>query len=53
MNLVNTSTSRVLAPHTVQNAAKMSDWLYNIVEQDHILEKQRKPVILRDRRSFS
>ncbi|WP_457971037.1 IucA/IucC family protein [Acinetobacter calcoaceticus] len=48
MNLVNTSTSRVLAPHTVQNAAKMSDWLYNIVEQDHILEKQRKPVILRE-----
>ena len=48
MNLVNTSTSRVLAPHTVQNAAKMSDWLYKIVEQDHILEKQRKPVILRE-----
>ncbi|MCH2001363.1 IucA/IucC family protein [Acinetobacter seifertii] len=48
MNLVNTSTSRVLAPHTVQNAARMSDWLYNIVEQDPILEKQRKPVILRE-----
>ncbi|TVT79602.1 IucA/IucC family protein [Acinetobacter colistiniresistens] len=48
MNLVNTSTSRVLAPHTVQNAAKMSDWLYKIVAQDQVLESQRKPVILRE-----
>ena len=30
MSLVNTSTSRVLAPHTVQNAPLISDWLSSI-----------------------
>ncbi|WP_445116088.1 IucA/IucC family protein [Acinetobacter sp. WZC-1] len=48
MNLVNTSTSRVLAPHTVQNAAKMSDWLAKIVADDQVLNPAHKPVILRE-----
>ncbi|SPL70715.1 IucA/IucC family protein [Acinetobacter stercoris] len=48
MNLINTSTSRVLAPHTVQNAAKMSDWLYQIVDQDQYLHTEHKPIILRE-----
>ncbi|WDD99769.1 IucA/IucC family protein [Thalassomonas actiniarum] len=48
MNLVNTSTSRVLAPHTVQNAAAISDWLWQLVDEDPLLSPAHKPVILRE-----
>ncbi|OXM84201.1 hypothetical protein CF651_22375 [Paenibacillus rigui] len=34
MNLVNTSTGRMLAKHTIRNAPLISDWLSGLVRQD-------------------
>jgi siderophore synthetase component len=48
MNLVNTSTSRVLAPHTVCNAAPMSDWLDELVTRTDWPEPLARPVILKE-----
>ncbi|USX24441.1 IucA/IucC family siderophore biosynthesis protein [Oxalobacteraceae bacterium OTU3CINTB1] len=48
MNLVNTSTSRVLAPHTVRNAAPISDWLRELVDRSGWPLPMRQPVILRE-----
>lgn len=48
MNLVNTSTSRVLAPHTVQNAAVISDWLLALVERTDWPAPMVRPVLLRE-----
>lgn len=48
MNLVNTSTSRVLAPHTVQNAPIISDWLQALVERTDWPEPMARPVLLRE-----
>lgn len=48
MNLVNTSTSRVLAPHTVGNTARISDWLWQLVQDDELLPDEQKPIILRE-----
>lgn len=48
MNLVNTSTSRVLAPHTVQNAAVISDWLLALVERSEWPAPMARPVLLRE-----
>lgn len=48
MNLVNTSTSRVLAPHTVQNAALISDWLHELVERTGWQSPMARPVLLRE-----
>lgn len=48
MNLVNTSTSRVLAPHTVQNAPVISDWLLALVEGTAWPEPLARPVLLRE-----
>lgn len=48
MNLVNTSTSRVLAPHTVQNAAPISDWLQKLVAATDWPEPLARPVLLRE-----
>lgn len=48
MSLLNTSTSRVLAPHTVSNAARISDWLWHLVQTDDRLPEDRKPIILRE-----
>lgn len=48
MNLVNTSTARVLAPHTVQNAAPMSDWLHDLVRRTDWPLPMKAPVILRE-----
>jgi len=48
MNLVNTSTSRVLAPHTVQNAPVISDWLLALVERTDWAEPMARPVLLRE-----
>ncbi|WBL65801.1 IucA/IucC family protein [Thauera sp. WB-2] len=49
MNLVNTSTSRVLAPHTVVNAPVISDWLQRLVtERTDWPEPLARPVILRE-----
>lgn len=48
MSLVNTSTSRVLAPHTVHNTAPISDWLWQRVQDDGRLPAAHKPLILRE-----
>ncbi|HGL6714185.1 IucA/IucC family siderophore biosynthesis protein [Burkholderia contaminans] len=48
MNLVNTSTSRVLAPHTVCNAAPMSDWLDDLAARTDWPEPLVRPVILKE-----
>lgn len=48
MNLVNTSTSRVLAPHTVQNAPVINDWLLALVERTDWPEPMARPVLLRE-----
>ncbi|CAB3777345.1 IucA/IucC family protein [Pararobbsia alpina] len=48
MSLVNTSTSRVLAPHTVRNAAPMSDWLADLAARTDWPEPLVRPVLLRE-----
>lgn len=48
MNLVNTSASRGLAPHTVQNAAVIGDWLLALVEDTAWPESLVRPVVLRE-----
>ncbi|MEP3297315.1 MAG: IucA/IucC family protein [Pseudoruegeria sp.] len=48
INMSNTSTSRVLAKHTVQNCAPISDWLSDMVKRDQILPDGQKPVILKE-----
>lgn len=48
MNLVNTSTSRVLAPHTVCNAAVLSDWLVGLAARTEWPAPMVAPVLLRE-----
>jgi siderophore synthetase component len=48
MSLVNTSTSRVLAPHTVRNAAPISDWLADVVVRGDWPEPLVRPVLLKE-----
>ncbi|MEW6732315.1 MAG: IucA/IucC family protein [Acidobacteriota bacterium] len=48
LSIVNTSTSRILAPHTVQNAPLISDWLHTLVDQDPFLKDEMQVVILRE-----
>ncbi|CAH1386615.1 IucA/IucC family protein [Candidatus Nitrotoga sp. M5] len=48
MNIVNTSASRVLPPHTVQNAAIIGDWLLALVERTDWSEPLARPVLLRE-----
>lgn len=48
LSIVNTSTSRVLAPHTVRNAAPISDWLHGILAADGYLRDELGTVLLRE-----
>jgi siderophore synthetase component len=48
MSLVNTSTSRVLAPHTVQNGPVISDWLHGLAERTDWSLPLARPVLLRE-----
>lgn len=41
LSITNTSTSRILANHTTQNAARISDWLHHIVQNDELLQRER------------
>lgn len=34
LSITNTSTSRILAAHTVENSARISDWLHDLVARD-------------------
>lgn len=40
LHMTNTSTSRILAHHTTQNAPLISDWLTRLVQQDTLLQAQ-------------
>ena len=46
LSIVNTSTSRVLAPHTVHNAPLVSDWLARVVAGDWFLRDELRTVLL-------
>ncbi|GAA2360124.1 petrobactin biosynthesis protein AsbB [Saccharopolyspora halophila] len=46
MSIVNTSTGRGLAAHTVRNAAPLTDWLREVVRGDDYLRDELQPVLL-------
>ncbi|MPY96524.1 MAG: siderophore biosynthesis protein [Actinophytocola sp.] len=46
LSLVNTSTSRVLAPHTVRNAPPISDWLRRLIDGDRFLRDELRLIVL-------
>lgn len=41
LSITNTSTSRILAHHTTQNAPLISDWLNKIIKNDSFLTKEK------------
>lgn len=41
LSITNTSTSRILANHTTQNAPLISDWLNKIIQNDSLLRKAK------------
>ncbi|GMK37485.1 siderophore biosynthesis protein IucA [Paenibacillus sp. CCS19] len=41
LSLVNTSTSRILAQHTVRNAPRIADWLDGILRSDSWFQQER------------
>jgi Siderophore synthetase component len=45
LSITNTSTSRILAHHTTQNAPLISDWLQHIIRNDSLLTKLRFQVL--------
>lgn len=47
LSITNTSTSRILAAHTVENSARISDWLHDLVARD-ATARQSGVVILRE-----
>jgi siderophore synthetase component len=46
LSIVNTSTSRVLAPHTVRNAPLVSDWLRRVTGTDPFLRDELRTIVL-------
>jgi siderophore synthetase component len=46
LSIVNTSTIRVLAPHTVANAPRISDWLHRVVAGDPYLRDELRVILL-------
>jgi 2-[(L-alanin-3-ylcarbamoyl)methyl]-3-(2-aminoethylcarbamoyl)-2-hydroxypropanoate synthase len=46
MSMVNTSTSRGLAAHTVRNAPRITDWLREVVAGDDYLSGELRPILL-------
>lgn len=46
MSIINTSTGRVLAPHTVQNAPVVSDWLKSLQADDPFLRDELRVILL-------
>lgn len=47
LSITNTSSTRILAQHTTQNAPLISDWLDNLVREDELLQ-QEQFVILKE-----
>ncbi|WEZ82406.1 IucA/IucC family protein [Rhizobium sp. 32-5/1] len=48
MNLVNTSSRRILEPHSVCTAPVISEWIGGIVAQDHLFRSRYPMTILRE-----
>ncbi|WP_216214036.1 IucA/IucC family protein [Amycolatopsis aidingensis] len=46
LSIVNTSTERGLAPHTVRNAPLISDWLRRVVAGDEFLRTECRVILL-------
>lgn len=46
LSIINTSTGRVLAPHTVQNAPLVTDWLRDLVAGDPFLQEESRVILL-------
>jgi len=46
LSMINTSTGRILAPHTVENAPMISDWLKELVANDPFLRDELGLVLL-------
>ncbi|MQA16154.1 MAG: siderophore biosynthesis protein [Pseudonocardiaceae bacterium] len=46
LSILNTSTTRVLAPHTVGNAPLISDWLRRVVGTDGYLRDELRTILL-------
>ena len=53
LSIVNTSTARTLAPHTVANAAPISGWLQAIAQGDRYLRHELRPVLLGEVRGIA
>lgn len=45
LSITNTSTSRILAHHTTQNAPLISDWLNKIIQEDFLLRKEKFQIL--------
>jgi 2-[(L-alanin-3-ylcarbamoyl)methyl]-3-(2-aminoethylcarbamoyl)-2-hydroxypropanoate synthase len=48
LSILNTSTSRILAPHTVLNAPLISEWLSGLLRRDPFLNDSVRPILLRE-----
>lgn len=48
LSIINTSTGRILAPHTVKNAAPISDWLESLVDHDPYLREEHQLILLKE-----
>jgi siderophore synthetase component len=46
LGIINTSTARNLAPHTVLNAPLITDWLARLVAGDEFLRDELRPILL-------
>lgn len=46
MSIVNTSTGRGIAAHTVRNAPRITDWLREVVDSDEFLRDELRPILL-------
>ncbi|MCZ1267992.1 IucA/IucC family siderophore biosynthesis protein [Paenibacillus tundrae] len=46
LSMINTSTGRVIAPHTVENAPRITDWLQGISKQDPYLRDELRVILL-------
>ncbi|MFC9708253.1 IucA/IucC family protein [Paenibacillus sp. NPDC056933] len=46
LSMINTSTGRVIAPHTVENAPFITDWLQGINKQDPYMRDELRVILL-------
>ncbi|WP_405156486.1 IucA/IucC family protein [Paenibacillus sp. FSL K6-0108] len=46
LSMINTSTGRVIAPHTVENAPLITDWLQGINKQDPYMRDELRVILL-------